>query len=169
MLTGGEPMIAPELPALAAGLREAGFHITIETAGTLPPPPGLACDLASISPKLANSTPKAERAGTGWVARHEATRWRPDVIRAWLAGGHGFQLKFVAAEPADLDEVAARVEELAAGGRAIPPHQVLLMPEGTTPERLRERADWLAEACKERGWRYAHRLHVELYGNRRGT
>jgi 7-carboxy-7-deazaguanine synthase len=43
------------------------------------------------------------------------------------------------------------------------------MPEGTTPERLRERADWLAEACKARGWRYAHRLHVELYGNRRGT
>ena len=169
VLTGGEPMIAPELPALAAGLREAGFHITIETAGTLPPTPGLACDLASISPKLANSTPTPERAGVGWVARHEATRWRPDAIRAWLAGGHGFQLKFVAAEPADLAEVAARVEELAAGGAAILPHQVLLMPEGTTPERLRARADWLAEACKERGWRYAHRLHVELYGNRRGT
>jgi 7-carboxy-7-deazaguanine synthase len=169
VLTGGEPMIAPELPALAAGLRAAGFHITIETAGTVSPPPDLACDLASISPKLANSTPTAERAGAGWVARHEATRRRPDAVRAWLAGGYGYQLKFVAAAPADLDEVAAWVDELAEGGPAIPAHQVLLMPEGTTPERLRERADWLAEACKARGWRYAHRLHVELYGNRRGT
>jgi 7-carboxy-7-deazaguanine synthase len=86
-----------------------------------------------------------------------------------LAGGYGYQLKFVAADPADLEEVAAWVDELAEGGSAIPAHQVLLMPEGTTPERLRERADWLAEACKARGWRYAHRLHVELYGNRRGT
>src|SRR5215475_11556483 len=37
VLTGGEPMIAPELPDLAARLRAAGKHITIETAGTIPP------------------------------------------------------------------------------------------------------------------------------------
>lgn len=170
VLTGGEPMIAPELPALAAGLRAAGFHITIETAGTVPPPPGLACDLASISPKLANSTPSAERAGAGWVARHESTRWRPEAIRAWLRGGYDFQFKFVVAAPADLDEVATQLAGLTEDGTVrIPPHKVLLMPEATTLERMRERAGWLAEACKVRGWRYAHRLHVELYGNRRGT
>ena len=77
VLTGGEPMIAPDLPALAAALRAEGFHITIETAGTVAPPAGLACDLASISPKLANSTPSAEAAGAGWAARHEASRRRP--------------------------------------------------------------------------------------------
>ena len=43
------------------------------------------------------------------------------------------------------------------------------MPEGTTVEVLRERSGWLAEICKLRGYRYAPRLHVELYGNRRGT
>jgi len=170
VLTGGEPMIAPELPALAAALRAAGYHITIETAGTVPPA-GVACDLASISPKLANSTPSVEAAGEAWVARHEATRRRPDVVRAWLES-YDYQLKFVASAPADLDEIAGMVAELERGGGPalrIPAHKVLVMPEATTLERLRERASWLGEACKARGWRYAHRLHVELYGNRRGT
>src|SRR5688572_2622448 len=57
VLTGGEPMVAPELPELAQRLREAGLHITIETAGTVAPG-GIACDLASLSPKLAHSTPR---------------------------------------------------------------------------------------------------------------
>jgi 7-carboxy-7-deazaguanine synthase len=169
VLTGGEPMIAPELPVLAAALRAAGFHITIETAGTVAPA-GIACDLASISPKLANSTPTLEAAGEGWVSRHEATRWQPHVLRAWLAA-YDYQLKFVAAAPADLDEISARLAELTGRGAGvkIPAHKVLVMPEGTTMERLRSRADWLGEACKARGWRYAHRLHVELYGNKRGS
>jgi 7-carboxy-7-deazaguanine synthase len=168
VLTGGEPMIAPELPALAAALRAAGFHITIETAGTVAPA-GIACDLASISPKLANSTPTVEAAGEAWAARHEATRWQPAVVRAWVEAFE-YQLKFVAAEPADLDEIAARLAELSGAGEVtIPAHKVLVMPEGTTLERLRSRAGWLGEACKARGWRYAHRLHVELYGNKRGT
>ena len=166
VLTGGEPMIAPELPALAAGLRTAGFHVTIETAGTIAPPAGLACDLASISPKLANSTPAAEAAGPGWAARHEATRRRPEVLRAWLDAGCGYQLKFVASAPADLDEIAATVAEI---GRPVPASKILVMPEARTLETMRERAAWLGEACKARGWRYAHRLHVELYGNKRGT
>lgn len=166
VLTGGEPMIAPETPELAARLRAAGFHITIETAGTVAPPVGLACDLASISPKLANSTPTAETAGAGWVARHEATRRRPEVARAWLDAGYACQFKFVASEPANLDEIAGWLEEL---DRPVAPWRVLLMPEGVTLEALRARADWLGEACKARGWRYAHRLHVEIYGNKRGT
>src|SRR5262249_44631393 len=55
VVTGGEPMIAPEIVALTQRLRDAGLHITIETAGTVFRP--VACDLMSISPKLANSTP----------------------------------------------------------------------------------------------------------------
>src|SRR3954466_7799699 len=37
VLTGGEPMIAKELAALASKLRLLGYHITIETAATIPP------------------------------------------------------------------------------------------------------------------------------------
>src|SRR5215472_2293063 len=53
VLTGGEPLIAPGIAELAAKLGERGMHITMETAGTVFAE--LACDLMSISPKLANS------------------------------------------------------------------------------------------------------------------
>ena len=56
-------MIAPEIVALTERLRDAGLHITIETAGTVFQP--VACDLMSISPKLANSTPTSARAAAG--------------------------------------------------------------------------------------------------------
>ena len=61
------------------------------------------------------------------------------------------------------------MNELAELRREIPRAKVLLMPEGTSLEAIRSRADWLGELCKERGYRYAHRLHIELYGNKRGT
>ncbi len=62
VVTGGEPTIAAGMRELLQGLRDAGKHITIETAGTVMPT-DLACDLASLSPKLANSTPSVEEAG----------------------------------------------------------------------------------------------------------
>src|SRR4051795_4605464 len=55
VVTGGEPMIAPEILTLTSALRKAGLHITIETAGTVYHP--VACDLMSVSPKLKTSTP----------------------------------------------------------------------------------------------------------------
>ncbi len=163
VLTGGEPMIAKEIRELAAGIRRTGRHITIETAATVAPQ-GIACDLASLSPKLLNSAPDAEK-HPAWRRKHEATRWQPDVVRAWI-DAYAYQFKFVVARPEDVDELE---HMLAALKREIPRHKVLLMPEGTTLERIRTRAEWLAALCKERGYRYAHRLHIELYGNKRGT
>jgi len=55
VVTGGEPMIQDEIVRLTERLKELGLHITIETAGTVYQP--VICDLMSISPKLANSTP----------------------------------------------------------------------------------------------------------------
>lgn len=163
VLTGGEPMIAPEIRELAAAIKATGRHITIETAATVAPA-GIACDLASLSPKLLNSAPDPMR-HTTWRRKHEAVRWQPEVVRAWL-DAYPYQLKFVVARPEDVEELE---HMLAALRREIPRHKVLLMPEGTTLERLRGRAGWLAELCKARGYRYAHRLHIELYGNKRGT
>ena len=57
VLTGGEPMLFAELLPLAEELRVRGWHITVETAGTLYLP--VECDLMSISPKLAGSGPAA--------------------------------------------------------------------------------------------------------------
>jgi 7-carboxy-7-deazaguanine synthase len=86
-------------------------------------------------------------------------------VKAWL-DGYGFQLKFVVAQEADVTEIEAMLATL---GRELPRAKILLMPEGTTVEVLRSRAGWLGELCKARGYRYAPRLHVELYGNKRGT
>ncbi len=163
VLTGGEPMVATELPELAAALRETGHHITIETAATVPPN-GIACDLASLSPKLANSDPGPEAPGD-WRERHEARRLRPDVIRAWI-DAYPYQLKFVVAGEGDLREILDLLDTL---DRTIPAENILLMPEGTDPATLRRRAKWIAEICRETGYRYAPRLHIELFGNTRGT
>jgi 7-carboxy-7-deazaguanine synthase len=163
VLTGGEPMIAKEIGALAAQIKAGGRHITIETAATIAPD-GIACDLASLSPKLLNSAPDARLSAT-WRKKHEVTRWQPDVVRAWVDGYH-YQFKFVVSQPADVEELEGMLSSL---GREIPRHRVLLMPEGTTLEAIRARAGWLGEVCKSRGYRYAHRLHIELYGNKRGT
>jgi 7-carboxy-7-deazaguanine synthase len=163
VLTGGEPMIAPGIRELAAGLKKSGCHITIETAATIPPE-GVACDLASLSPKLKNSAPDG-RLDDGWRKKHESLRWQPDAVRAWL-DSYDYQLKFVVASPGDIEEIETLLPQL---GCEIPRDRVLLMPEGTTVEALRARAGWLGEICQARGYRYAPRLHIELYGNRRGT
>jgi 7-carboxy-7-deazaguanine synthase len=156
VVTGGEPMIAPEIVGLTEALRAAGLHITIETAGTVFQP--VACDLMSISPKLANSTPEGQ-----WTAQHDRLRLNPAVL-AQLMERYDYQLKFVIAQPADLVEVGALTEQLRVDAR-----HVILMPEGTDPAVLRERGLWLAEICKQEGYRFSPRLHVDLYGNKRGV
>jgi 7-carboxy-7-deazaguanine synthase len=163
VLTGGEPMIAPGIHELAQQLRTRGYHITIETAATVPPG-GIACDLASLSPKLAHSAPDGRLDDT-WRRKHEDLRWQPAVVASWMGAGN-YQLKFVVGSEGDLTEIEAMVGET---GCAVPAGKILLMPEGTTVEALRSRAGWLGELCKQRGYRYAPRLHIELYGNKRGT
>ncbi|MDR3699218.1 MAG: 7-carboxy-7-deazaguanine synthase QueE [Candidatus Sulfopaludibacter sp.] len=156
VVTGGEPMIAPEILPLTERLRALGLHITIETAGTVFQP--VACDLMSISPKLANSTPEGR-----WAAQHDRLRIQPPVL-CELMRRYEYQLKFVIARADDVQEVRSLLETLGAAA-----DRVILMPEGTDAERLRERGVWLAEICKEEGFRFSPRLHVDLWGNRRGV
>lgn len=156
VVTGGEPMIAPEIVTLTERLRALGMHITVETAGTVLK--AVACDLMSISPKLANSTPEGP-----WAAQHERLRLQTDVLQKLMAG-YEYQLKFVIAAPEDLAEVKSLAAAL-----SVPAERIVLMPEGVDPVRLHEKALWLAEICKAEGFRFSPRLHVDLYGNRRGV
>jgi 7-carboxy-7-deazaguanine synthase len=162
VLTGGEPMIMPEIETLAAALKRKGRHLTVETAATVFKP--LPLDLASLSPKLSNSTPHA-REGGRFAAAHEKARINVPVIQQFIDASPEVQLKFVVAGDGDLDEIDALLARL----RGWTPSDVLLMPEGTDAAVLASRAGWIAEVCKSRGFRYCPRLHVELYGNRRGT
>jgi 7-carboxy-7-deazaguanine synthase len=161
VITGGEPLLSPEVVPLCTALRERGYHITVETAGTVFRP--IDCDLASLSPKLSNSTPH-DREGGRFALRHEQIRLNPGVLRAFMERSD-YQLKFVIDELSDLEEVEALLTELPGVDR----DKVLLMPQGITREELAKRSIPVAEACKERGFRYCPRLHVELFGNRRAT
>ena len=163
VLTGGEPMIAKGIRDLAQALRSAGKHITIETAATVPPD-GIACDLASLSPKLSNSAPD-RRLSNVWGKKHENLRRQPDVIRAWIDQGN-YQLKFVVSSNKDVEEIHSLLADL---NCRIEPHKILLMPEGITLKKLRARKKTLLALCKRNGYRYCNRLHVEIFGHTRGT
>ena len=162
VLTGGEPMIAPDLPELATVLRKQKKHITIETAGTIFSN-GSPCDLASISPKLSNSTPPPER-DPAWAKKHEATRPQPEIISEWIRK-YPFQLKFVVSSELDLAEIKDLLSRLP----PVPLHQILLMPEGIDIKTLATRSPWLVEICKREGFRFCPRLQIELFGHTRGT
>jgi 7-carboxy-7-deazaguanine synthase len=162
VLTGGEPMIAPDLPELAAALKKQKKHITIETAGTILPN-GIPCDLASLSPKLANSTPSLER-DPAWAKKHETTRLQPEVIAEWIRK-YPFQLKFVVSSENDLAEIKSLLLKLP----KISADRVLLMPEGVDTQTLASRSPWLVEICKREGFSFCPRLHIELFGHTRGT
>lgn len=161
VITGGEPMIAPDISDLAAALKSDGFHITIETAATVFA--DVACDLASLSPKLANSTPH-DREGGRFADIHERMRINVPVIQQWI-DRYEYQLKFVIERESDLAEIDALLMQL----RGVRPENVMLMPEGVDAKALRARGPAVAEMCVRRGFRFCPRLHIELYGNVRGT
>jgi 7-carboxy-7-deazaguanine synthase len=158
VLTGGEPLLFEESCTLSAHLRQVGHHVTVETAGTLFRP--IHCDLLSISPKLANSTPAGEP-----EARHEAARRNLEPLRQLMALPCEKQLKFVVNRQQDLDEIQSILQQISGWMK----QDILLMPEGTTPSALAAHEPWVVEICKREGYRYCPRLHVQLWGNRRGV
>ncbi|HYD02351.1 MAG TPA: 7-carboxy-7-deazaguanine synthase QueE [Phycisphaerales bacterium] len=166
VLTGGEPMLFAALAPLTHVLRDAGVHVTIETAGTLAPPSLPHCDLWSVSPKLAHSTPRDDPRDPGgaWAARHEQRRLNIGSLQRLLDAPGDHQLKFVVATERDLPEIDDLLSKLTGWT----PADILLMPEGVTPPAPARRTA-VAALCLARGFRYCPRLHIELFGNKRGT
>lgn len=165
VVTGGEPMIFAGVGELTNGLRRAGMHVTIETAGTVFRE--IECDLMSLSPKLSNSTPARDdpRDPSGvWHDRHEARRIDGQALQKLIDAYPARQFKFVVRGPADLAEIDGLLARLTGWRR----DEIMLMPEGVTPPTAELKA-WVAATCLQRGWRYAQRLHIELFGNTRGT
>jgi 7-carboxy-7-deazaguanine synthase len=161
VLTGGEPMLFAELIPLTAELRRRGRHITVETAGTLYLP--VECDLMSVSPKLSNSVPAPER-DSHWNRRHNRSRYAPQVLRR-LVAEYDYQVKFVIDRPEDCPEVEAYLSEFSELDRA----RVMLMPQGTDPRLLAEKAVWLEPYCARHGLRFCPRRQIEWFGAQRGT
>lgn len=158
VLTGGEPMLQPEVVLLAQELSSRGAFITIETAGTVDLP--VVANLMSISPKLRNSTPS----GDEWERRHEQRRHSPEVIRR-LISEYDYQLKFVIDQPHDTLEVEQWLREFP----EVKSPNIYLMPQATTAETLQSKSVWVRNDAMEHGWQFSPRLHVELFGARRGV
>ncbi len=157
VFTGGEPLLHEEdWVALMAGLRDRvgdACHFEIETNGTRMPGAGFLelIDQLNVSPKLANSGMKRE------------LRIREPVLESLARTGLA-DFKFVVDSEDDLAEVLEIVTAIGTD-----PGRVFLMPRGISVDQLDERAAWLVGQCQERGFRYSDRLHVRLFGSRRGV
>ena len=152
-ITGGEPLLQQaELAPLASSLKNRGWYVEVETNGTIAPEAEMAEAVSqwNVSPKTGSSGNPRDR------------REVPDALRAFreLPGAY---FKFVVVEPGDLEEVGTVVER-----HGLPRDRVLLMPEGVTPDAIRRRGKWVAEACVRNGYRFTTRLHILLWGDERG-
>lgn len=149
VVTGGEPLEVPALPALLDRALERWDRVEVETSGTAPPP--------RSHPRLAwNVSPKLPRATERW-----AETWRH--VGAWLAEPNAVFKIVVGDDPDERDALRLVAEH------ALPPARVLLMPEGMTDGEVRERARALAPVCAQYGFRLSPRLHVWIWGARRGV
>lgn len=159
VVTGGEPMIKPDLPQLVQQLKAAEKHITIETAG-ITFIPDMPCDLMSISPKLSNSTPTE----TKLAAVHEKSRLDMAVLRQ-LVDNYNYQLKFVVDSQKDLEEVNRMLKKIG----NVEQGKVMLMPQAATRDELLAKSPMVAEMCKRTGFTFCQRLQILLWDNERGT
>lgn len=149
VVTGGEPLEHPEVGTLLNEALARWDRVEVETSGIAAPPLRNPRLHYNVSPKLPSATPR-------W-----SETWRH--AKAWLDDPRA-TFKIVVGDPPDLNDARRLLAE-----HGIAPSRVMLMPEGMTEERLRERATELAEACKRHGFRLSPRLHVWLWGARRGV
>lgn len=168
VLTGGEPLIHDASAELLERLSDRGYHTTVETNGTVVPE--VPIDLASVSPKLASSTPTPQKDPKGegeWAERHEERRIDLDTL-SLICERYDHQLKFVVTERKDMDEITDLLSRLRERV-SVRDEDVLLMPEGATRERLDETRGRVADLAMEYGFRYTPRLHVDLWNDAPGT
>ena len=162
VITGGEPTIHSDLPELTQRLKALNKHITIETNGTNYQE-GIACDLISMSPKLKHSIPDPKEYPKQ-AKIHTEQRLNIESFRNWI-DNCDYQLKFVFCSRDDVKEIQ---ELLASIDRDIPADRILLMPEGFDTETIRKRNPEVVAVCREYGYRYCCRLHIDLFGNAKG-
>jgi len=151
VLTGGEPMLQqktladliPHLP---------GWHIEIETNGTIVIDESFTNAQINCSPKLQNS------------GNERRARLREKALRA-IATMPDHWFKFVVSRDEDIAEIRD-VMEIANGGDY---SRVLLMAEGIDPDQLRSKTEKLHLIAAELGCQVTERNHIYWYGNKRRT
>jgi len=149
VVTGGEPLEHAGLVRLLEQGLERWPRVEVETSGVAAPPLSHPRLFYNVSPKLPSATPAWSgtwRAAATWVAEPNAT------------------FKIVVGDPPDADDAVRLIAE-----HRIPAERVMLMPEGLSDEQVRTHGQALAALCKANGFRLSPRLHVWLWGARRGV
>jgi 7-carboxy-7-deazaguanine synthase len=156
VITGGEPLLQEdgflEMIRLIR-IARPGHFFELETNGTRAPSADFAAEIGqfNVSPKLANSRVT------------ESLRIKPDAL-AYFAQHDSAFFKFVVSSPTDLEEIRVLCRDF-----GIPRSRVLLMPQGRTSAELDRNSPWLADVCRDLGFRLCDRLHIRLWGDRRGV
>lgn len=149
VISGGEPMLQQDaLYELTKLLHADGWHTEMETAGTVKPKTTELVKHFTVSPKLTNSH------------NSKAKRYKPDALRTLnLAPNRCF--KFVASSMSDFDEIDAMVKELNLW-------PVYVMAEGKDNETVLLHQKEITKGVVERGYYLTTRLHITIYGSKRG-
>jgi 7-carboxy-7-deazaguanine synthase len=157
VITGGEPMVDPDISQLISELKAADKHITIETAG-IAYIPDMPCDLMSISPKLDNSVPEDVK----MAAIHKDSKLDLAVLEE-LVSNYNYQLKFVVNSVNDVAEIQELLDKIDNVNTA----KVMLMPQAATRDEFLAKSPKVAEMCKLAGFAFSQRLQVLLWNNER--
>ncbi|MBP8848917.1 MAG: 7-carboxy-7-deazaguanine synthase QueE [Breznakibacter sp.] len=178
VISGGEPMMQePSLKELCVRLKSRfGVHITVETNGTIMSEGVLSTiDLVSVSPKLSNSNPTADKLITlglesrGVFKMHEKTRLQVDQLRDIIAysylHGKDIQLKFVVASASDEAEIKAILGQLP----TVEPADILIMPLGGNSALMHQAQAVALDMVIRNGWRFSPRLHIDIFGSKQGV
>ena len=156
VFTGGEPMLQQDqLTEVARILRGTNieYEFEVETNATILPHPEFdeLITRYNVSPKLSNS---------GML---HSSRLIPETIAAFVQNPKAV-FKFVCSEAGDEEEIAAFERDY-----RVPRRRILVMPEAIDQRSLEQRRSVVFELCKASGWRYTDRLHVAIFGDRRGV
>ena len=161
VITGGEPLLQTNVGLLIDKLVELGKHVTVETNGTIYKE--TKAQFYSVSPKLASSCPHT----SDNFEAHHSKRLNLLALAEFTKKKH--QLKFVVANKSDIQEIKDMISMLASMVGGYDCENVYLMPQGITPEQLDKTYPIIIDAAKENGWNVCDRLHIRLFGQKRGT
>ena len=156
ILTGGEPFIQQEeLAILIQKLRfiDSTYFFEIETNGTFEPSVSFdkLINQYNVSTKLSN------------CGDTEKLRIKTDAM-AFFSKSEKSNFKFVIETQPDLDEIQSLEKQF-----SIPRDKILLMPQAQTKEALQKQQEELIETCKTFGYTYSDRLHIRIYGDKKGV
>lgn len=191
VITGGEPLLYKQsLEEFLSKIWEDKMVITIETNGTKPilnPLSGkFRIDLYSVSPKLSTSVGKAGQQIGDVVATQEMIdRHNNDRINYQnlvdIVTSSNYQFKFVYSGPECVEEIKNIYQEM---GKIVmtkddqfynfymrhhPMRNTILMPEGIHSEDLDKKTQEMAKVCIENNWKFSDRLHIRIWGDKRGV